>query len=128
ERSAGALRERQGPGDRRPVRRDEGAHRRLLADRGQVQAGSDRMGEEGAVQSPAERRTDAGDRSAADVRAHRFSGRAGERRRAGKIVQSMRSARMANITPFLWFDNQAEAAAKFYPSVFPNSKIHKTAR
>lgn len=30
---------------------------------------------------------------------------------------------MPNITPCLWFDNQAEEAAKFYVSVFPNSKI-----
>lgn len=27
------------------------------------------------------------------------------------------------ITPFLWFDGQAEAAARFYTSVFRNSKI-----
>jgi predicted 3-demethylubiquinone-9 3-methyltransferase (glyoxalase superfamily) len=27
------------------------------------------------------------------------------------------------ITPFLWFDNQAEEAAKFYVSIFKNSKI-----
>ena len=27
------------------------------------------------------------------------------------------------ITPCLWFDTQAEAAAKFYTSIFPNSKI-----
>jgi predicted 3-demethylubiquinone-9 3-methyltransferase (glyoxalase superfamily) len=27
------------------------------------------------------------------------------------------------ITPFLWFDGQAEEAAKFYTSIFPNSKI-----
>jgi len=27
------------------------------------------------------------------------------------------------ITPFLWFDRQAEEAAKFYVSIFPNSKI-----
>lgn len=27
------------------------------------------------------------------------------------------------ITPFLWFDKEAEDAAKFYVSVFPNSKI-----
>jgi hypothetical protein len=26
------------------------------------------------------------------------------------------------ITPFLWFDNQAEEAAKFYTSVFKNSE------
>ena len=28
-----------------------------------------------------------------------------------------------SITPFLWFDTQAEDAAKFYVSLFPNSKI-----
>ena len=33
---------------------------------------------------------------------------------------------MQKITPFLWFDNQAEAAAKFYVSVFKNSKIKTT--
>jgi predicted 3-demethylubiquinone-9 3-methyltransferase (glyoxalase superfamily) len=32
------------------------------------------------------------------------------------------------ITPFLWFDHQAEEAAKFYVSIFPNSKIHKVIR
>jgi predicted 3-demethylubiquinone-9 3-methyltransferase (glyoxalase superfamily) len=35
---------------------------------------------------------------------------------------------MQKITPFLWFDTQAEEAAKFYASIFPNSKILKTAR
>ena len=30
---------------------------------------------------------------------------------------------MQKITPFLWFDGQAEEAAKFYVSVFKNSKI-----
>jgi predicted 3-demethylubiquinone-9 3-methyltransferase (glyoxalase superfamily) len=32
------------------------------------------------------------------------------------------------ITPFLWFDNQAEEAAKFYTSVFKNSKIENVTR
>ncbi len=32
------------------------------------------------------------------------------------------------ITPFLWFDTQAEAAAKFYTSVFKDSKIVGTTR
>jgi predicted 3-demethylubiquinone-9 3-methyltransferase (glyoxalase superfamily) len=32
------------------------------------------------------------------------------------------------IAPCLWFDNQAEEAAKFYVSVFKNSKIVSTAR
>ncbi len=30
---------------------------------------------------------------------------------------------MQKITPFLWFDTQAEEAANFYVSIFPNSKI-----
>lgn len=30
---------------------------------------------------------------------------------------------MQKITPCLWFDDQAESAAQFYTSVFPNSKI-----
>jgi len=30
---------------------------------------------------------------------------------------------MQKITPFLWFDNQAEEAAAFYTSLFKNSKI-----
>jgi len=30
---------------------------------------------------------------------------------------------MQKITPFLWFDGQAEEAAKFYVSIFKNSKI-----
>ncbi len=33
---------------------------------------------------------------------------------------------MQKITPCLWFDSQAEEAAKFYTSVFPNSKILET--
>jgi predicted 3-demethylubiquinone-9 3-methyltransferase (glyoxalase superfamily) len=32
------------------------------------------------------------------------------------------------ITPFLWFDSQAEEAATFYTSVFPDSKIIKAVR
>jgi predicted 3-demethylubiquinone-9 3-methyltransferase (glyoxalase superfamily) len=32
------------------------------------------------------------------------------------------------ITPFLWFDTQAEEAANFYTSVFPNSRILETTR
>jgi predicted 3-demethylubiquinone-9 3-methyltransferase (glyoxalase superfamily) len=30
---------------------------------------------------------------------------------------------LPQITPFLWFDNNAEEAARFYVSVFPNSKL-----
>ena len=32
------------------------------------------------------------------------------------------------ITPFLWFDGQAEEAANFYVSIFPNSKVSSTSR
>jgi predicted 3-demethylubiquinone-9 3-methyltransferase (glyoxalase superfamily) len=32
------------------------------------------------------------------------------------------------ITPFLWFDKEAEDAANFYVSVFPNSKLGRIAR
>jgi predicted 3-demethylubiquinone-9 3-methyltransferase (glyoxalase superfamily) len=32
------------------------------------------------------------------------------------------------ITPFLWFDRQAEEAARFYTSIFPNSKVVKVVR
>lgn len=35
---------------------------------------------------------------------------------------------MQKITPFLWFDNQAEEAVNFYVSLFKNSKINTTKR
>jgi predicted 3-demethylubiquinone-9 3-methyltransferase (glyoxalase superfamily) len=35
---------------------------------------------------------------------------------------------MQKITPFLWFDNQAEEAANFYASIFRNSKVGHVAR
>jgi predicted 3-demethylubiquinone-9 3-methyltransferase (glyoxalase superfamily) len=35
---------------------------------------------------------------------------------------------MKKITPFLWFDKEAEEAAKFYTSVFKNSKIKRVTR
>lgn len=35
---------------------------------------------------------------------------------------------MPKITPFLWFDNQAEEAANFYVSVFENSRVGTIAR
>jgi predicted 3-demethylubiquinone-9 3-methyltransferase (glyoxalase superfamily) len=35
---------------------------------------------------------------------------------------------MQKITPFLWFDNNAEEAMKFYTSVFKNSKIGEIRR
>ncbi len=35
---------------------------------------------------------------------------------------------MQKITPFLWFDDKAEDAAKFYTSIFANSKIVNVSR
>lgn len=35
---------------------------------------------------------------------------------------------MQKITPFLWFDDNAEEAMNFYVSVFPNSKIGSVSR
>lgn len=35
---------------------------------------------------------------------------------------------MQKITPFLWFDNQAEEAMSFYVSIFKNSKILRLRR
>lgn len=35
---------------------------------------------------------------------------------------------MPKITPFLWFDNNAEQAVEFYMSVFPNSRRTKELR
>jgi predicted 3-demethylubiquinone-9 3-methyltransferase (glyoxalase superfamily) len=33
---------------------------------------------------------------------------------------------MQNIVPFLWFEREAEEAAEFYVSIFPNSRITRT--
>ena len=35
---------------------------------------------------------------------------------------------MQKITPFLWFDNNAEEAMNFYTSIFKNSKIGRVSR
>jgi predicted 3-demethylubiquinone-9 3-methyltransferase (glyoxalase superfamily) len=35
---------------------------------------------------------------------------------------------MTKITPFLWFDTQAEEAMNFYVSVFKNSKVNNVSR
>jgi predicted 3-demethylubiquinone-9 3-methyltransferase (glyoxalase superfamily) len=34
----------------------------------------------------------------------------------------------SRISPFLWFDHQAEEAAQFYTGIFPNSRIGEIAR
>jgi predicted 3-demethylubiquinone-9 3-methyltransferase (glyoxalase superfamily) len=38
------------------------------------------------------------------------------------------SKKVQRISPFLWFDQQAEEAAEFYVSIFPNSSIGKITR
>ncbi|MBS1529424.1 MAG: VOC family protein [Bacteroidetes bacterium] len=35
---------------------------------------------------------------------------------------------MQKITPFLWFDNQAEEAMNFYISIFKDSKVNRVSR
>jgi predicted 3-demethylubiquinone-9 3-methyltransferase (glyoxalase superfamily) len=40
----------------------------------------------------------------------------------------MKGAHTQKIIPYLWFDNQAEEAAKFYVSIFKNSKIGRISR
>lgn len=35
---------------------------------------------------------------------------------------------MQTITPFLWFDGQAEEAARFYAAIFPDSAIERIVR
>jgi len=37
-------------------------------------------------------------------------------------------AQVHKITPFLWFDSQAEEAAGFYTGIFKNSRIVNTVR
>jgi predicted 3-demethylubiquinone-9 3-methyltransferase (glyoxalase superfamily) len=46
---------------------------------------------------------------------------------AGREDDSMPAVK-AKITPFLWFDTQAEEAATFYTSVFANSRITRVSR
>jgi len=41
-------------------------------------------------------------------------------------MTTMNKTIMQKITPFLWFDHDAEEAAKFYTSIFKNSKIIDT--
>src|SRR5215210_933837 len=38
--------------------------------------------------------------------------------------QSLNRNTMQKITPFLWFDNQAEEAMNYYTSIFKDSKIN----
>ena len=43
-------------------------------------------------------------------------------------LDESRGTRMQKIIPFLWFDSQAEEAAKFYVSILKNSKIGRITR
>lgn len=40
----------------------------------------------------------------------------------------MKTTTSARITPFFWFDDEAEEAANFYTGIFPDSKILKATR
>jgi predicted 3-demethylubiquinone-9 3-methyltransferase (glyoxalase superfamily) len=44
------------------------------------------------------------------------------------LEERRKTVPIQKITPFLWFDHQAEEAASFYVSIFPNSRIVKTVR
>jgi predicted 3-demethylubiquinone-9 3-methyltransferase (glyoxalase superfamily) len=44
------------------------------------------------------------------------------------LKEQTKEEKFMKITPFLWFDNQAEEAAKFYVSIFENSKILSVSR
>jgi predicted 3-demethylubiquinone-9 3-methyltransferase (glyoxalase superfamily) len=46
----------------------------------------------------------------------------------GTTVGFQEEKTMQKISPFLWFDNQAEEAVTFYTSVFRNSRIGKMTR
>jgi predicted 3-demethylubiquinone-9 3-methyltransferase (glyoxalase superfamily) len=46
----------------------------------------------------------------------------------GSSPQNSGEKKVQKITPFLWFDNQAEEAVNFYVSLFKNSKINSVKR
>jgi predicted 3-demethylubiquinone-9 3-methyltransferase (glyoxalase superfamily) len=46
----------------------------------------------------------------------------------GPSPQNSGEKKVQKITPFLWFDNQAEEAVNFYVSMFKNSKINSVKR
>jgi predicted 3-demethylubiquinone-9 3-methyltransferase (glyoxalase superfamily) len=43
-------------------------------------------------------------------------------------MQSVQKIHFQRITPFLWFDDQAEEAARFYTGIFSNSRITNITR
>src|SRR5206468_8216438 len=44
------------------------------------------------------------------------------------VINSLGGTKVQKISPFLWFDNQAEEAVNFYVSLFKNSKISNIKR
>jgi predicted 3-demethylubiquinone-9 3-methyltransferase (glyoxalase superfamily) len=46
----------------------------------------------------------------------------------GETHTTRKDDAMPTITPFLWFDREAEEAARFYTSVFPDSKVLEVTR
>jgi predicted 3-demethylubiquinone-9 3-methyltransferase (glyoxalase superfamily) len=48
-----------------------------------------------------------------------------QRKRKSRVLAKKPVTHIQRITPFLWFDDEAEEAAKFYVSIFRNSKIVK---
>src|SRR5947208_260490 len=44
-------------------------------------------------------------------------------RRLPVRLQGRRDEQMATVTPFLWFDSQAEEAMNYYVSIFPDAKV-----
>lgn len=47
---------------------------------------------------------------------------------ASPETETMQMAKLSKITPCLWFDSQAEEAARFYVSLFPNAGIDTISR
>src|SRR5690242_266645 len=56
------------------------------------------------------------------------SAKARNQPKAGKPTPARKIETSQKITPFLWFDGQAEEAANFYTSIFENSRIVDVAR
>jgi predicted 3-demethylubiquinone-9 3-methyltransferase (glyoxalase superfamily) len=61
-------------------------------------------------------------------RAAQAGGRAGVHPDHTSRRKQTMASKMQRISPFFWFDHQAEEAAKFYTSIFPNSSIDKVTR
>ena len=52
----------------------------------------------------------------------------GTPRQSRENVLWVEDGRMSTITPFLWYDSEAEQAAEFYVSLFENSSINEVSR